>query len=568
MYENRINIFDLHDPREDTRPAGWICIGRDKIRKIVDDILREIIMSETPMIYVILDSGFKKNLISRCSKICGSQRELGKKLNVSQQEISKWYLGIRCMPIIAVKSMIKMLKIPDEEIRRNLKQEKFDYKQTISKFSLSKILANRLGCSKDVVWRSLSGKDYIPIPVILELLNMWKEKTKKGGSDIKRILNEINHLTEFLKLNNPASKPVKAVKNLNTDLCKILGAFAADGNLYLQVKLSSFDKEKIKKIRDDIFGDTSNEGNILFDRSRNCYFFWTSYQEPIDNIKGRKFPKNIWISFNYKMTLREQYEDSVKIFSNWFENTFGVKLDIKKSKGENEWFVVITNKIIGRYLKNIFGFPAGKKSETVDEPLIIKKSNYKYRKAFALGVMTFDGSVSLEPRLRLMVKSEKLRDSIADILSKEFGRDNLIVGLTKRGEYYLQTKKNLPIKNMMNFVEEGTVKYKRLKTFLNLHKISLDEMGDIFHSFEGENIKLRFMEVFNILQKEKEADLYSLQRVVKRELNINISILTLNRILDTLSKTPFVCMEKKKIFHKKTNYKNIYKFNEVYNENR
>jgi len=566
MYEEHFNIFKLHDQKEDKRPGGWICVRGENIRKIIHPIISEILMSESPLVYVTLRHKFRRNVISGCSKLHGSQRNLAKKLGVSQQAVSKWHLGIRYIPLVHVKVMAKMLEIPDNEIKRNIKQRKFDYKKTISKFGLSKILASRLGCSYDIIWRSFSNKDYIPIPLILELLREWRKKTNKVDSDVKRVLDEINQAAEFLKLNNPISQPVKAIKNLDITLCKIMGAFAADGNLYLQIKAASFDNKKIKEIANDILNENDIKYKVFFDRTRRCYFFRTSDQGIIEKIKSKRFPRNIWVSFSYKVTLREQYRESVEIFSGWIESTFGIKLKARKSKGENEWFIVFTNKIIGRYLKNMFGFPAGKKARTVDEPLIIKKGDYECRKAFALGVMTFDGSVSLESRLRLMVKSKRLRDSIADIFAKEFGKSNLIIGLTKREEYYVQTRKNLPIKRMMEFIDAGTKKYKRLEMFLNLDKIALNDMARVFGDFEGDTTKLRFMDAFNILQKEGECDVYSMQKTVKRELGTDVSTITISRILNALSKTQFVNVEKRKQ-DKARSYRNIYNFG-VPNENR
>lgn len=566
MFEKRIDIFRLHDPKEDKRAISWICVKGSGIEEIIQKAVREILMSENPKIYIELEPKFRKEIINKYLEIYGSQEKMATTLGVSQQTISKWYLGKRKIPLYILKNISKDTTISEDTIKRNIKSKIFDYKKTISRFSLAEIIAKKLHCSSYIVWQSLSKRKWIPIPIILELLKIWKEKTKKQYSGMKDVLKEIKNKTEFLKLNNPASKPIKCIKNLDINLCKILGAFAADGNLYLQTKLSSFDSKNLKKIIKGISRDGTRK--IYFDKGRKCWFFQTSDSEIINKIKNKKYPRTVWISFSYKITLREQYKYSVKIFSNWYKDVFGIKLIVRKSKGENEWFVVTTNKILGRYL-NLFGFPIGKKSKIVNEPLIVKNSNHEHRKAFALGVMTFDGSVTLDGMLKLMVKSQKLRDSIVDIFSKEFGKNNLTIGFTKRGEYFLQTKKTLPIESMKEFIENGTVKYKRLEMLLNISKINQNNLKTVLTELEGNNVKLRYWDVFEILKKQKELDIYSLRDIVKNNLDITVSTQILHRILMVLCKTKFVDMGKYKVYHKTASYRNIYKFREVCsNENR
>lgn len=562
MNEKYLNVFGLHDSAEDLKPTSWVCVGGKNVRKIISLVLDEILMSEKPEVYVKFEPVFRKKLIGRCSELCGSQKKLANKLGVSQQAISKWNLGIRYIPLNVAKIMSKMLRVPNKETEKKMEHKKFEYKRTISKYELSKILAEELNCSYYVVWRSLSDKIFIPIPVISALLKIWRKKTKKSYSETKTIFNEINRSSDIVKLNNPISKPLKAVKRLDENLCKILGAFAADGNLYLQVKVSSTYKSKIEEILVDLDTKNYNDIKIYFDKGRHCYYFQTSNNKIINEIRKNNLTKSAWISFIYKITLREQYKKSVDIFAEWFKDVFGIKLNVRKSKGENEWYVVTSNKIIGRYLKT-FGFPAGKKAEIVDEPPIIKESKHCFRKDFALGVITFDGSVSMDSRLKLMVKSEKLRNSVAGILIEDFGKDSLIIGTTKRKEYYLTTKKNIPIKKLMGFVEKDTIKYNKLATILNMHKISLNEIEPIMNALEGKNVKLKLMDVFNFLREEKETNIYSLQTWIKKEMKKEVSLATLHRMLGLLGKTKFVNVQRKRDAHKIMGYKNIYKFNEV-----
>src|SRR3989344_1828170 len=61
--------------------------------------------------------------------------------------------------------------------------------------------------------------------------------------------------------------------------------------------------------------------------------------------------------------------------------------------GKNEWGIRFHSRIISRYLSKFFDFPSGCKQYTVKEPEIIKNSPLAYRKAFALGSLTFEAGI-------------------------------------------------------------------------------------------------------------------------------------------------------------------------------
>jgi hypothetical protein len=79
--------------------------------------------------------------------------------------------------------------------------------------------------------------------------------------------------------------------------------------------------------------------------------------------------------------------------------------------------VYIKSKEVWHLFTERIGFPIGKKSETIDKPRTITKAHWK---DFANGVIGSDGTIFKDwngaPRIRLRIRSEKLRDSVSSIL--------------------------------------------------------------------------------------------------------------------------------------------------------
>ena len=90
-----------------------------------------------------------------------------------------------------------------------------------SKRKLTKYLQNKFNISQSTSERFVFlMKDWHPLFLIREITDL---------SGISRL--KIQENIEFLKMNKPPLKVYKAVKGLSVDLCKIVGAHAADGTL-------------------------------------------------------------------------------------------------------------------------------------------------------------------------------------------------------------------------------------------------------------------------------------------------------------------------------------------------
>lgn len=203
---------------------------------------------------------------------------------------------------------------------------------------------------------------------------------------------------EYLRMNNSSTKPVKAVKELNETFCKLAGAHAADGHI------------------------------------------------------GKR----------YRVDIIDHYQYAVKCYAKWTCDLFGIELKVHKDKKTDAWLVQYKSKIISRYLNEFFGFPVGRKTYTVSEPEIIKKSGQNFRRAFALGAMTFEGSVEVSGRASMKVKSKDFRDSVSDIMKK----DGLKVsdGFSC-GKYTLSSNRAITKEDRekwSKYFEEGTTKWEKI----------------------------------------------------------------------------------------------------------
>lgn len=218
-------------------------------------------------------------------------------------------------------------------------------KHLISKFSISYVMASRMVYLKrdcDYIKRR-----WFPLIYIQELL-------KLSGRDELDFQKKI----KYLKINTNISKPVKAVRCLNIELCKIAGAHAADGTLHQSEK-------------------------------HGTYF-----------------------------SIVDNYKSNMNSFSDWIYSVFGIRYSPKKSKHGDMWQICFRTKIIGRYLQKIVGFEPGNKTYTVKEPEIIRKAPLKFRRAFAIGFMTFEAGMGIREQVELCIRSKNLLYDIYDILLK------------------------------------------------------------------------------------------------------------------------------------------------------
>jgi len=322
---------------------------------------------------------------------------------------------------------------------------------------------------------------------------IFLEALSKQFRNSEQIKQKIQDKIETLSISRYDSKPIKAVKELNLTLCKIAGAHAADGSL--------------------------------------------------------------WGEYNYELIDGDQ--SAVTSFSEWLNEVFGYNAKSRMRRRGKAYSIYFKSRIFGRYLNKFLGFPIGKKTDIVEEPKIIKESNPNFRRAFALGVMTFDGSVDTRGKCSIQMKSKRLICSLYDILQHE----NIFVSFNrkedKEGRYKLQS--SYADQKLLNYFDKNSEKYQRIYEFVNGFGNKVKNIKDAKIAFDLAYPKttlsmITFSKLLDLLPKEKKFSYQDLLKILRKD-NIKISSTTLKYYIKILASNKIVYL-----FEKQGQFK-IFKFN-------
>jgi len=355
----------------------------------------------------------------------------------------------------------KWILASGKELSREVSSILNDLYLKFKRKDLDAILASKLKVSKVTTQRLRRvGRKWYPIIFLQTITQICKESLNFNEEELRnRLLQKI----ELIKCNHSFSKPVKAAKELTIDLCKIVGAHAADGTLYGSfIRISDEDKQAVEK------------------------------------------------------------------FKRWVESTFKIKLTkVKPVKGSNEWSLTFRNKIIARYLNKFFDFPSGTKTYFVDEPKIIKNSNLGFRKAFALGVLTFEAGLGVKPQIEFCVSSKSLRDSICEIL--ELANIEIKTMERESGTYWRFWTRTLTKDKVLKWLElfePKTEKWFKIYEIINGFQGKVSSVIDVFYIFNevypnkpGSKVSLN--DIFQIILEQKEVYRYQLVELIKQNNNLD-----------------------------------------------
>jgi len=389
-------------------------------------------------------------------------------------------------------------------------------KRAINKKILLREISNKIGLSYFTIDKQVGKlrnyQYWISIAFLRELLKEYKINFPE--ENINYIKNSLINSCEKIKIGNGKSLELNAIKELSTELCILAGAHAADGCLHKA------------KVRSD---------------------------------------------YVYTILIVDKEHAAVNWYKNCLYNLFGLKARIHKLKGC--WMIRISNKIIFRYLTLFFGFPIGKKSSIVKEPEIIKNANFPYRKAFAVGVMTFDGSVTTFGSITLGLKSKFLIDSISDILKK----DKIKVKHScdkERGMFSLKTSTRLgkeQLDKWQNYFIKGTEKYEKIDAQMNGFKIqpkNIDEALRGFNrKFPKENkSKIKIADVLSVMYYNNSLFIWEITNklIEKRRLN-SLSYTPVKMYLHVLEKQANVISQEVKLvkFNRGAAMSKLYSLNPI-----
>lgn len=357
-------------------------------------------------------------------------------------------------------------------------------KKKINREQISKLISKNLVYNHVSIKNLLRGKvNFYPIPVILELCKISEEENKYK--------DKLHDSIDFLKINSASGKPIKAVKLLSKNLAKIIGTFCADGSLSVQFIISHKNKEKLLSL------EKYCSYKIKYSFPRKEYYLAIQMNKSNYNelLKFSEENTEFNIQTHYNIDLTDEHKSSVEAFNRWIYEEFEIKPTSFHQK-DVAWRTIFSNKILSRYLISFFGFLPGYKTNTVSEPELIKRSDFKIRKEFAKGVIMFDGCITHQKRISFSTISPKLAQSIKEI----WNIDRVIFSehLDKRGSYNLTTNKNNKKEKLLEYFEPETQKW----NLLNWLHGDLSQEVKISEQIKKTSIK----EILNRLNKVKICD--------------------------------------------------------------
>lgn len=356
-----------------------------------------------------------------------------------------------------------------------LKNKYLNLLKTNSQKEIAKKISKKLNTGLITIEKHLiklknsNKKVLLPLSLIIELIKLIDIRLKNV------IIKSIESLSSR---NNNFNKNVKAVKYLNLDLAKLIGAHIADGYL-------------------------KREGNT------------------------------------YRIRVSDERKDAIEKCSIWVNNIFNINPIVKYNKGDNVWECWFNNKIIGRYFERIFDIKHGKKAYIVKEPKIIKSSTLKIRNAFVLGILTFDGGVKTSGTIALSSMSKKLIDNVYNILKLNGIKVNKNYNIKKRS-WILESisGRNIDyLRKWQLYFEKETWKYKRLQFFLNNKRYSIKKLNYLFP--EHYRSKIGLTDVYKSIKNIKSGKAFDIQKELKSN-NLNVANTTIYKYLYILNKSGLI----------------------------
>lgn len=325
--------------------------------------------------------------------------------------------------------------------------------------SLPKRISKRIGCSDSMLYDILNGRTkWIPLRLIDDLLTIFRKLD--GNKEATKIKNEFLNSIKFFKSTPRSTLRTKAVKKLSPELAEFCGIHAADGSLNLQISIEALHRERINKIKRELNNKFSKlRISKVYKRDKKYRIFFNVTDKIRAHIFNFLNGHNINFSVSYKLEFVDSSKESMEYLRGLLFKLFGYRIKIKSIRTAKGYYAVFSNKVIGRYIKNIFGFPLGKKSNIVDAPNLIKKAPFIIRKAFVRGVIQFDGSVGMKGKVKFSTNSKKLLSFFLKVIKRENIRGRAWRRKDRKQEFGFESPST---KQWLTYFIKGTSKHQRL----------------------------------------------------------------------------------------------------------
>ncbi|KXB00303.1 hypothetical protein AKJ42_01055, partial [candidate division MSBL1 archaeon SCGC-AAA261C02] len=340
-----------------------------------------------------------------------------------------------------------------------------------------KEIASEIGVTYATLWEYQKRGRGIPLQVLKNLCVLASLATGKSITHFSvRLQTKIQYLEYGA---GPSKKTCKAVKLLDNNLAKIAGAHAADGHLRCR---------------------QTNRGER--------------------NVR------------RYEFVVRDGYRSNLEALVKWMKSAFSLQPKIRRESSSEGWNIYVSNKIIFRYLNQIFGFPTGRKHDIVKMPDIIANSSLDVQKSFCLGVFTFDGGVDHRTGyVNLQTKSYKLFKDINQVLrTVDIKPDYMSKRPDHYGRWTIRFRKTQKLRKCLTLFEPMTEKWERLKDHVFRpagHAKNFRELVMKFkHAYPRTNAKsATFSDVLRVIHDLKRVTVRKASSAIDREYTVTYEYL-------------------------------------------
>ncbi len=394
-------------------------------------------------------------------------------INIRNNEIN---LGTEIIKIIQSKSITKtksakLIKISSEDFNKILKNKHVPSCKKIGRIEKYLGHLNNITtyCNKNnfclkkliLIHKAIFlNPPEIPLFIIKDLLYLWKKSLNINEKFFVYRKNRILKSIEYLRCNQFYSERIRCCNNLNKNLAKIIGAFCADGCL-----------------------------------SKSHMIGW-----------------------------EEEHLSNLIALTKWIKSCFKEVTIEPERRGRNSYVIRFRSKIISRYIITFFKINPGKKTHIIRIPRIIRMSNFNIRKAFAVGVMTFEAGANSDGSISLYVCSKKFRDDVAKILKEDQLAINQSITNRKKLKtqmYGIVTNKNtdqIQKRKFKHYFEKQTIKWLKMIEFEKGFSDKVKSQQQAINNLEiffYKNSKINIYKIFAACRKLKRFDIYDVIKETK-----------------------------------------------------
>lgn len=138
--------------------------------------------------------------------------------------------------------------------------------------------------------------------------------------------------------------------------------------------------------------------------------------------------------FEHKIKVGDEFLVQVELLRRLFKSLFDLDVKIRTErieKGENYYYIEVTDKVVYRFITKIFDLPYGPKTGKLKMPPIIFNASPELKKWFIRGVFDADGETRafeyyknkslIKPRIRLHMKDYLFVKQIKELTFQSFG---------------------------------------------------------------------------------------------------------------------------------------------------